>query len=128
MIRQPADAEEHGDDDDHLGDLPLGPLRFRHAIQRVYSCPQKFDGPGVGKADYQNRDHIAKHKCACVQHFAVVFLPSGDAHVAIGKIDEVVVAQVGSGKHQGEPPDHHHGNHCVARRPKFPGPQWIANS
>lgn len=80
VVRQPAYAEEDGDDNDHFGDFALGPLGFGHTVQRVHSCPQVLDGASVGQADDQHRNDIADQEGACVQHFAVLLLPAGYAH------------------------------------------------
>lgn len=47
VVRQPAYAEQHGDNDDHFGDFAFSPLGFRHAVQRVHGRPQVLDGPRV---------------------------------------------------------------------------------
>lgn len=117
MVRQPANAEEHGDDDDHLGDFALGPLGLRHAVQRVDGRPQELDGPSVRETDDQHGDDVSKQEGARVQHLPALLLPAGDADGAVGIIDQVVVAEVWTGKDQREAPDNHHGDHCIAWGP-----------
>lgn len=51
VIRQPAEAEEHCYNDNHLGHLALGFLRLGHVLQRVNCRPEELDGAGVGQAD-----------------------------------------------------------------------------
>ena len=127
MVRQPADAEQHRHDDDHLGDLALGPLGLGHAVQGVHGGPQVLDGPGVGQAHDQHGDDVAEHEGACVQDFAVVGLPAGDADGAVVVVDEVIVAEVGAGEHQGQTPDDHHGDHSVAGGPQLSGAQGVSD-
>lgn len=66
VVRQPAYAEKHGDNDDHFGDFAFGPFGFWHAVQRVDSCPQVLDGSSVRQADNQHGDDVAKQEGARV--------------------------------------------------------------
>lgn len=127
MVGQPAYAEQHGDNDDHFGDLALGPFGFRHAVQGVDGRPQVLDGSGVGEADDQHGDDVAEQEGTRVQHFAVLLLPAWDAYSAVVVINQVVVAEVRAREHQRETPDDHHGNHCIARGSQLPGAEWVAN-
>lgn len=117
MVRQPADAEKHSDNDDHFGDFAFGPLGFGHAVQRVDSRPQILDGSSVRETHNQHGDDVADQEGARVQHLPVLLLPARDAHCTVGVIDEVVVAEIRTRKNQRETPDYHHGNHCVTRGP-----------
>lgn len=115
MVWQPAYAEEHGDNDDHLSDFALGSLRFGHAIQRVNSCPQVLDGSGVREANDQHRDDVAEQEGAGVQDLTVLLLPPRDTHSTVSKINKVIVAEIWTCKHQGKTPDNYHGDQCITR-------------
>lgn len=127
MVRQPANAEEHSDDDDHFGDFALGPLRFGHAIQGVDGRPQVLDSPSVREAHDEHGDDVAKQEGARVQHLTVLLLPAGDAHRAVGVINQVIVAEIRPCEDQGKTPDNYHGNHSITRGSQLPGAQWVAN-
>ena len=127
VVGQPADAEQHGDNDDHFGHFALGPLGFGHAVQRIHGGPQELDGACVREADDQHRNDVAEQEGARVQHLPVLLLPAGDAHAAVAVIDQVVVAQIRTRKYQRQAPDDHYGNDGVARGPELSGSQRVAN-
>ena len=127
VVRQPAYAEQHGDNDDHFGDFALGPLGFWHAVQRVDRRPQVLDGPSVRETHDQHGDDVAKHEGARVQHLPVLLLPAGDTHGTVGIVDQVVVAEVRTREDQGKTPDDHHGNHRVTRGPELSGAQRVTD-
>lgn len=99
MVGQPAYAEKHSDDDDHLGDFAFGPLGFWHAVQRVDGGPQVLDGSSVREAHDQHGDDVAEQEGAGVQDLTVLLLPAGDTHCAVVVIDQVVVAEIRARKH-----------------------------
>lgn len=127
MVRQPADAKEHRDYNDHLGDLALCSFRLRHPIKRVDCCPEVLDGAGVGQAHDQHRNNVAKNKGACVQNLTVMLFPSRHAHIAVLEIDEVVVTQVRPSENQRQAPDDHHCYNSITRRSQFSGAQRVTN-
>lgn len=76
----------------------FGPLGLRHAVQRVDGRPQVLDGAGVGEADDQHGGDVAGQEGARVQQLAVLLLPPADAHGAVGVVEQVVVAELRTGK------------------------------
>lgn len=127
VIRQPANAEKHSHDNDHFSDFAFRSFGLGHPVERVHSCPQVFDGSGVGHADYEHRDQVTKHERAGVQDFSVLLLPAWDADRAVVEFDEVVVAQIGARKDQRQTPDDHHGDHSITRRTQLTRTQRVTD-
>lgn len=96
VMGKPAEAKESSDNDDHLGDFPLGPPRLGHVLHGIHAGPQVSDGTSVGEAEHQDGDEVAKDKGAHVHYDAWFGLPGRNAHHGAGQVHLCVVAEIRS--------------------------------
>lgn len=75
MVREPAEAEDGGKDDDHLGDFPLGSPELRRVVDGVHAGPQVSNGAAKHQDGYQ----VAKSEGAHV-HGEALFGPQLGIH------------------------------------------------
>lgn len=87
VMGEPAEAEESGDDDDHLGDFPLGPPRLGHVLHGVHAGPQVSDGASIGEAKNQHGEEVAKDEGAHVHYEAWFGLPARNTHHSTSEVD-----------------------------------------
>lgn len=98
VVGEPAEAEDGGDDDDHLGDFPLSSPELGHVIDGVHAGPQVSKGAGVGEAEHQDGDQVTKDEGAHVHDNARLGTPGGNTHHSGSQVQLAVVAKVWSGK------------------------------
>lgn len=127
VMREPAKAEENGNDDDHLGDFTLGPPGLRHVLYRVHAGPQVPDGASVGEAEHQDGNEVAKDEGAHVHYNAWFGLPGRNTHHGANQVHLCVVAQIWPRENQGQGPNQTDGGEGVLWCPHLPGTKWIAN-
>lgn len=100
VMGEPAQAEESGDDDDHLGDFAFGAPGLGHVLHRVHAGPQVPDGASVGEAEHQDGDEVAEDEGAHVHYDAWFGLPGRNTHHSAAEVHLSVVAEVRSRKRQ----------------------------
>lgn len=127
VMGQPAKAEESSDDDDHLGDFPLGPPRHGHVLYGIHAGPQVSDGASVGEAEHQDGYEVAKDEGAHIHYDAWFGLPGRNTHHSAGQVHLCVVAEIRSGENQGQGPNQADGGEGVLWRSHLPGAEWVAN-
>lgn len=127
VVGEPAEAEKNSHDDDHLGDLLLGSSGLGHVLHRVDGGPQVADGAGIGEAQHQHRDQVAKDKGADVHYNAWSGLPGGDTQHSASQFHLGVVAEVRSREDQGQGPHQAQGPEGVLWCPQLPGAQRVAD-
>lgn len=127
VMGQPAEAEESGDDDDHLGDFPLGAPRLGHVLHGIHAGPQVSDGAGVGEAEHQDGDEVAEDEGAHVHDDARFGLPGGDTHHSAGQVHLCVVAEIWTGENQSQGPNQADGGQSVLWCSHLSGAERVAD-
>lgn len=127
VMGKPADAEENGDDDDHLSDFPFGTPRLGHVLHGIHAGPQVSDGTSVGEAEHQDGDQVAKDEGAHVHYDAWSGLPGRDAHHSADQVHLCVVAEIRTRENQGQGPDQADGGEGILWCSHLSGAEWVAN-
>lgn len=127
VVGEPAEAEDGGDDDDHLGDFPLGSPQLGHVIDGVHAGPQVSNGAGVGEAKHQDGDQVAKDEGAHVHDDARFGPPGGNTHHSGDQVQLAVVAEVRSGENQSQGPNQADGDEGVSGCSHLSGAERVAD-
>lgn len=127
VVGEPAEAEDGGDDDDHLGDFPLGSSKLGHIIDGVHAGPQVSNGACVGEAKHQDRYHVAESEGAHVHDYAWFGPPGGNAHHSGSQLQLAVVAKVRSGENHSQGPNQADRDEGVSWRSHRSGVEGVAD-
>lgn len=127
VMGEPADAEESGDDDDHLGDFPLGSAQLGHVLHGIHAGPQVSDSAGVGEAEHQDGDEVSEDEGAHVHYDAWSGLPGRNADHSAPQVHLSIVAEIRSGENQGQHPDEADGGDGVLWRSHLSGAERVTN-